>query len=296
MKYIDKSICRDEFDEYTKQYLNNARKANGSFFPELASKTSYEGFSNKKYKTTAIPEGSQYNGWLDLLLKEQENRCCYCMRELKANEVSVEHLVPESFKGLDEAEEYAFYSSKASTIRDYVITGNAFDKLANKGPIDINNLVKMPHLIAHSNLFPACNTECKGCTCNNNRGNKRILPLMLMEDVDSWMRYDENGELLLTYHESKIAYDTISHLDINTPTQKETRHLWYRFSRKKIAPEEAKAATFNDRERQLTTAFDTDKIMNLPSAYQKYFTADPYWEIFLQYNWFYTYYLDHYPL
>ena len=295
MKYIDKSIHRKEFDVYTRQYLNDARTKDSDFIPKLASKSSYDGFSNKKYKTTAIPQGSQYNGWLGLLLQEQECRCCYCMRELTADEVSVEHLLPESFEGLDETEEYEFYCDKASSIRDNVMTGNEFDKLVSEGQIVVDSLVKMPHLIAHSNLFPACKTQCDGCSCNSNRGNKRILPLMLMEDVDSWMYYDENGELFLTYKETKIAKDTILHLDINTPTQKEIRHLWYLFSKKQIEPDIARDASFSVKEHLLTTAFDTDKIYSLPSTYIKYFTEDNYWKLFLQHNWFYTYYLNKYP-
>lgn len=296
MKYIDKSIHRREFDVYTRQYLNDARTVDGDFIPKLASRSSYDGFSNKKYKTTAIPQGSPYRGWLDLLLQEQECRCCYCMRELAADEVSVEHLVPESFEGLDETEEFEFYCSKATLIRDNIMTGNEFDQLAGKRQIDVESLIKMPHLIAHSNLFPACKTECDGCSCNNNRGNKRILPLMLMEDVDSWMYYDENGEMFLTYHETKIADNTISHLDINTQTQKEIRHLWFLFSRKGIEQDVAREASFSEKERLLTTAFDTDKIYSMPSTYIKYFTKDSYWKLFLQYNWFYTYYLNKYPL
>lgn len=296
MKYIDKSIHRREFDAYTKQYLTDARTKDGDFIPKLASKSSYDGFSNQKYKKMAIPEGSTYRGWLDLLLKEQDCRCCYCMRELNEDEVSVEHLVPESFEGLDETEEYEFYCSKASSIRDYVMTGNAFDHLVDEGQLDIDSLERMPHLIAHSNLFPACKTGCDGCSCNNNRGNKRILPLMLMEDVEGWMYYDKEGEMVLTYHETKIADDTISYLDINTPTQKEIRHLWYLFSKKRIDPNVARAASFTEKEQQMKTAFDVGKIMDLPSTFFKYFTDDGYWKLFLQYNWFYNYYLDKYPI
>lgn len=296
MKYIDKSIHRNEFDVYTRQYLNKARTEDGDFIPKLASKSTYDGFSKKDYKSTSIPAGTPYKGWLDLLLREQDCRCCYCMRELAAEEVSVEHLVPESFDGLDEIEEYEFYSSKARSILDYVMTGNAFDTMAREGLIDIDSLTQMPHLIAHSNLFPACKTDCVGCSCNNNRGNKRILPLMLMEDVDEWMYYDENGELFLKYHETQIADDTILHLDINTQTQKEIRHLWYLFSQKKIEPNVAREASFTEKEQLMKTAFDVEEIMNLPSNFLKYFTDEGYWKLFLQYNWFYNYYLNKYPI
>ena len=301
MKYIDKSIHQSEFDEYTKQYLRDAGQT-GEFIPPLSSEQSYLNFSRKEYKNTSIPAESAYHGWLDVLMREQEGRCCYCMRELPADEVSVEHLVPENFTGLDETkdinevekDEYKFYCEKAPRIDVHVQTGSMFDAEARANLIDVATLEKMPHLIAHSNLFPACNCK-KGCSCNNHRGNNRILPLMLMEDVDDWLVYDENGELVLHYSEIDISKDTLKYLDINTDTLKEIRHLWYEFSRKRVTPEMAKLAKDSpiDRDRYLKDALG---VQLLPSEYVHYLTDSFYWNRFLQYSWFYDYYLNKYPL
>ena len=295
MKYIDKSVLRSAFDAYTKTFLLRRLQADGTFSISLASKKSWLDFSDQKYKRTAIPSGSPFSGWLDVLLREQEGRCCYCMRQLSPNEVSVEHLVPESFNGLDEEEEYAFYSEKAPSIRDYMMLGSQFDAMSREQRVEVNNLVKMPHLIAHSNLFPACSHEC-GCSCNNHRGNKRILPLMLMADVSEWLTYEEDGSLSLHYHDARLAAETIEHLDINTSTQCEIRRLWYLFSRIQVTPQIASEATPADRNRYLTTAFGLPTLMDLPEEYRKYFYEERYWTLFLRYNWFYDYYSNRFPV
>lgn len=290
MEHIDKSKYRKEFDAYTLCYLHDAKMQDGCFYPKLESKESFGAFSANKYKNTSVPVGTQFDGWLSLLLHEQNGRCCYCMRKLKPNEISVEHLVPESFNGLDENEEYRFYAGLTEEIRDYVVTGSVFDQMAMESIINLEQLKRMPHLIAHSNLFPACSVNSLGCSCNNHRGNHRILPMMLMGETEKWLDYSTDGELRIFFPDVDISRSTLRYLDINCKTLREIRHLWFLFSRKQLHPENENLS-IREKDSLLRTVLDLDAEIVIPLDYQKYLLKPTYWNLLLQYDWFFFYYL-----
>lgn len=296
MKQIDKHTHRADFDIYTVKYLQDAQTDEGDFYPQLSSKASYEdGFSEGKYKSRTVAP-SQFKGWLEVLKREQEQddrcRCCYCMRELHGNDISVEHLIPESFEGLDIAAEYEHYCAKAPELKRHVVLGSTFDKISQRIRIDVTQLKRKPHLIAHSNLFPACKAEI-GCSCNNSRGNKRILPLMLMDGVENWVIYKPNGKVQIKYTEDiQAVIDTFKHLQINDDTLIQIRHLWYLFSRKQLVPTSDDASTEAGMQALMEQAFDG----NVDKDYQHYYTNDYYRTLVPQYNWFYNYYLNKYPI
>lgn len=301
MKYIDKNPLRGSFNEYTRAYLHEAY-SDGTFIPKLNEITSYANFRAKKYFKTSIPIGSEYEGWLDILLKEHNGRCCYCMRRIEREDVSVEHLVPESLPEGREEEEYQYYANYAPEIRTHVMTGNAFDKLVEETDVDIDLHVKMPHLIAHSNLFPACNTKEYACSCNNHRGNKRILPLMLMPDIEHKVEYTEQGLVELLYPETTdmSVKNTIDALDINSNHLQAIRKLWYKFSRKGIYMEWNDDISFDKMDSLIRQALDLAPYEVIPLEYQDFTREDggslKNFSLFLKYNWFYSYYSNKYPI
>ena len=303
MRYIDKSIQRDSFNEYTRQYLHDCwNDTDACFIPKLGSLDSYRGFSHKKYKLNPLRNNSPFNGWLDILMQEHERLCCYCMRRLAPSEVSVEHLVPESFSGLNEADEIAFYERYVSEIRRHVMLGGEMDRLAEEeGTVDIDALTRMPHLVAHSNLFPACDNKI-GCSCNNHRGNRRILPMMLMEDVDTWVAYNDDGSVSILHADIESTQNTLKYLDLDSGTLKSIRHLWYLFSRIKVCPADDHKYYMPEVDGLLRQALDVEPTALLPSEYNIFLNFDKktresyYWNLFLKYDWFYGYYSTKYPL
>ncbi len=294
MGSINKKTLRSDFDVYCIQFLKDRRNRQGVFLPNLKEVKSYKMFSNKKYRKTAIPKGSRFGGWQQILLDEQVCRCCYCMRNLSDNNFSVEHIVPKSFEGLNETDEFDFYCKMSSEINSHVVLGSVFDSSAKN--VDLDNLVKYPHTIAHSNLIITCRDNGPGCSCNYDRGNKRILPFMLMDDADSWLKYTELGELKLSYQDVDVSFNTLYHLNINTETLQQIRHLWYLFSRIKIRPNTSNTLSFQQKEDFLKSAFCKNDFMDVDVSYQKYLTNTYYWDLFLQYNWFYDYYSKTFPL
>lgn len=294
MKGINKNTLRLDFNIYCIQFLKDRRNRQRIFLPNLKNAESYRRFSDKKYRKTAIPTDSQFGGWQQILLEEQVCRCCYCMRSLTNNDLSIEHLVPKSFEGLNETDEFDFYCKMSPEINDHVMLGSAFDSIAKD--IDLDNIIKYPHTIAHSNLFITCKDNETGCSCNHDRGNKRILPFMLMEDTDSWIKYTELGELKLSFPDVDISLSTLDNLNINTETLQQIRYLWYLFSRIKVKLDTSSTVSFQQKEDFLKSAFRKDNFIDVDVKFQKYLTNDYYWNLFLQYNWFYQYYLDNYPI
>lgn len=302
MKHIDKNPLRSYFDAYTRRYLHDA-SPEGVFFPELSSKTTYSNFNKAEYKDSSIPEGTPYKGWLEVLLAEQNHLCCYCMRHIEKQDVSVEHLVPESLPRDKAEEEYDYYASFSAEISEHVMTGQAFDKLAVETDVDIEHLERMPHLIAHSNLFPACNAKRYACSCNNHRKSERILPLMLMTDIEENVEYTENGEMALLYEETedKMVERTNTALDINSKRLRSIRKLWYKFSRKGLFCEWNHTVTYPEMDNMVRIALDLAITDVIPIEYQDLLKEEAdgslkNFSLFLQYNWFYNYYLNKYPI
>lgn len=288
MRHIDKNILRDEFDRYTRMYLREAWcEDTFEFSPKLASKTSYDCFSKKKYKFGTGKDGD--NGWLDVLMREQNSLCCYCMRRIKADEVSVEHLVPESADNL--SDEFEFYGSMAPYLKSFVITGSEFDSIA--ADVDIDTHTRMPHLIAHGNLFSACSSQKPGCSCNNKRGNKRIIPFMLMEDAEKFISYDEEGKMILLHEDNKMAEATLVNLNINTDTLKQIRHMWCLFARNDIHPDLDRTYDLMEKDKIIRKALGLGIDDVIQYEYQKFLLPDSkeyYWNLLLKYEWFWDYY------
>lgn len=268
---------RTLFNKYSIDYLKEARDGEGGFWPKLSDKTSYyDGF--RKDKT-----------WEDILKQEQGNRCCYCMRRLDDGKISIEHLVPEQFTGLNEQKEYDYYVSNDSNLERYVILGSEFDSQKYYTDYDIESIVKFPHLIAYHNLYAACKGEDFGCCCNNHRGNRRILPLMVMSGLEDNLFYDNDGTFGLVFDDVEMNEKTISVLNINSQTLKEIRMLWRIMAKRSITYAQLK--DYDELGRfELYELIETQLDNN--DSFMKYFYSrgDHYWNLFLAYDWFYEYY------
>ena len=213
--------------------------------------------------------------------------------------------MPENFgsgkDALDEQEEYDYYAGVSADIHNNVELGSVFDANAQANAGRIDDIARFPHLIAHSNLFPACKNDIPGCSCNNFRGNKRVLPLMLMDDVETFVDYTEEGKMELLFEDIDMVQKTLEALDINTNELKLIRKLWYKFSRMQIRLDENTELTserVNGWLRDVLHLGETDVI---PLEYQDFAQEEAdgslrKFKLFLQYYWFYDYYLNKYPI
>lgn len=301
MKYIDKSGRRDEFNEYTVKFLQDCRTPEGRFYPCPSNTECYESFSNRKYKRGVVFPDPAKTGWLQILLDEQDRYCCYCMRRLEEDEVSVEHVVPESLEGFDEREEFGFYAAHADCIDNHVALGSEVAQQAFPTNESVAALTKFPHLIAHSNLTAACmwkktSGEEIGCCCNNSRQNNRILPFMLMPDVEQHVIYSTDGTLQVLYpNTDNIVVDTIKRLNINNDTLKEIRHIWYLISLTQYNYHYIANLDEVERSALFKTLFLKNSFAEVEERYRKYAhginsQTPVYWNLLMKYDWYLDYY------
>jgi hypothetical protein len=226
----------------------------------------------------------------DLLLNEQHNRCCYCMRSIDENSTTFEHIVPKSIITIQEWKKYSHFN----IIRDNVCLQSVFDS-ANV----IQNTPPYPLEIAYENLAASCNGRIidgisKDNTakfCNNKRGNKFVEPLFYLVNVSTEIEYKPAGLLVprdVTYASS------IQNVHLNYDTLEKIRQVWYHLSVEEIE-NIINAVTETDRNIILT--------LNLMSLLPRRrnqlirdFKTETFWKILIQYKWFYTYYRNNYPI
>ena len=328
MKYVDKYSRHEEAHDFNVRYLKNRF---GKSFPN--GREPYKKFKRK------YGGDNEHPGWKHLLLEEQDGRCCYCMRRLSEEKeaVNYEHVIPCSLEGKRGQEEYAYYAEQAPALRDFVEMADVFAEREFASVDDLDRLEKMPHTIALANLLAACNGKRElrsddaaaegkrqideyGCYFNNYRSNDRILPVMLMEDVEAV--YTPNGNLtfpeFMTDNEESSVYDEpydellkkiVDRTDgLNHKTLQEVRSIWYHISRTAYRPEDIqsiyKLPDKMKRSRELIKIFKEayrgkgkdleeeppDEVLKYALIPQKDRTKDFYLSTLLAYDWFYDYY------
>lgn len=161
-----------------------------------------------------------------LLLKEQQGFCCYCMRKIPFNEVTLEHVMPHHLEDKKRKEEVKYYSKFGRLKR-----GKIYYCPDKEIPISPKlHTPPYPHCIAHENLVASCQGKVfeggekyilHKC-CNNFRGNDKIVPLFFIPRAAEIVRYEIDGTL--TYFEKYES--TISSLNLMHSTLIFMRKIW----------------------------------------------------------------------
>lgn len=295
MRYIDKSANLQKGNEINRTYLKDSYSPEEHMFiPAFAD--AYDGINRTPYRHRLV----------SLMLAEQDNHCCYCMRRIKEDDVTIEHVVPRNFdKDQNPHAEYEYYVSKSQEIRDNV-------ELAQDCSIDsadaVDTVSKMPHTIAFGNLMVSCkgildDKSKKNWVCNTPRGNIRILPLPLMPECANLIAYDRDGTMLsVGGGMAKDVTDTIAVLRLNEETLKEIRRIWAGVIVNKVSVVEVENfEKINDGDNKaisrcktlLFTALKDEVVNNITSVkskYEKYYSIGFYRKLLSEYNWFAGYF------
>lgn len=315
MEYIDKHNHLEEGNSYSLNYLcDSFDEEEQDFKPSIGTKQTYKDFSKKKYRYGEGLEETR-KGLEPLLVDEQGNRCCYCMGRIESHKVTIEHIIPESFKGLNEQEEFNFYTEQAYVLAENVELASLFAKRKFASKEEVCQVDKFPHLIAYVNLTASCrgliNEKGKSCFCNNPRGNKRIIPLMFKSDTPKSVGYTKQGLFITSGYDEKYINNTIDGLGLNHNTLKQVRELWYRISRTdKTVEDIQRITTIQAKMSLITTLFGLENYTQVHEQWQTYApipkydkdktreeienTPTPYWDLFTKYDWFYGYYKRNY--
>lgn len=252
MEYIEK--CNDsQADTLIEGYL----AANAGFITE---KNIYDNFRAPE-KPSLIDQ---------VLLPEQGNRCCYCMRRIDSHEDSatIEHIIPENVTNPAEADHYYQGRSTGLNSRNVCLTHSYFNAVSPLRP-------PYPHKLAYHNIVIACDV------CNNNRGAERIDPLFLYNTVHQEVHYDHlTGEMEWTADPEPNR--TVSAVKLNRPQLRAFRVVWFYAHSQGLSP-----YTVEDREGFIYTVLGnvdlndselTNAVLNLESKH--------FWELFLKYEYF----------
>ena len=291
MEFIDKRPFLEQEQKLDVESLKDCyNEDTQSFYPSVNTDQSYSNFSSKEYRKGIA-------GWENLLLQEQHDRCCYCMRRLKSSVLNIEHVIPRNLKVNDTHAEFAKYTENSKWLADNVELDSDFAKRNFKSVQDIERVNKFPHRIALANLLASCNGKFEkvssGCCCNNARSNDYLLPLMLMPEVKERIVYDGISGAVAIYPQDESWVKMLQTL--NDDTYKEIRILWHKIWKfnQELDIETVRGYLLKDRIIFFKKIFNLNNFENIPNEYHKY-TGLPdgdstYWNLLMDFDWFFTY-------
>lgn len=288
MQYIDKSLNQTEGIHITETYLNEECRVTDSITQDVS-------FCNVDYSgsfSSKLTNGTSYKRqMIDVLLRNQSNHCCYCMRRIdSADDVDVEHIIPQSTRNID----VDYYRTAPGLDKNNVILTSEYIHADNQA------CPPYPHTVSYNNLVASCYgtfpklknnevvTSDKG-SCNNTRGNSNAYPIYFLPNVSELVRYHKTGKIYAkpnTGYENKVG-DVICNAGLGRETLTSIRQLWFLlkdFSK----PEILKCS--NDVKARRNLLLDVLRQLSPSVAKKLYvqFEKEEYWKTFLLYDWFHT--------
>ena len=204
MKYINKSN-EARANLIIDEYLNIARTESydaGHLYSQFGS------FSRKNELVNNI------------LLPEQNNFCCYCMRYMPdRTHATIEHIIRHSIPNSASMSRYFILHLGGLNSNNICHTDDYLTGHSQPG--------QYPHKVAYHNFAMAC------IKCNNTRGHKDIDPFFLYPNIHDDVNYNrQTGELTwLTDPESikpvPTALPTVEKVGLNASLLKAIRSVWF---------------------------------------------------------------------
>lgn len=200
MKYIDKSKNEDAAKRVLDELLSD------NWIDDKFTNVDYDELKKNKYK----------NRFISLLIDEQQNLCCYCMKQLDLIATTLEHIIPHNINH----QEFAKYLTNIILARN-VIHKDSFVRTTKQIPPEF-----YPHDISYHNLIASCDSNAN---CNHYRKNKFISCFFYDTDIQTKVEYDDEG---IAYSEE--YYDDLATTGISTSNElKMYRKIWKAISMEK---------------------------------------------------------------
>lgn len=218
----------------------------------------------------------------DIILAEQEGRCCYCMRniaELDSQERNLEHAIVNHPVNLDE---YNLYLDKGSSLDSAPIEPSSTFLIKQAPP------PPYPHSIAYENLLVLCAghlhvASATPLSCNCKRVHHYVAPLQLMKDIEQEIIYLHNG-LMVWINETNTNTPSIEVLGLNNQVLKIIRRLWYNLSRDHLNPQNCnKDEVIYNVLSEMLDDNESDSAIQTLFLFQ---TNSWYWDLLRQFDYF----------
>lgn len=210
----------------------------------------------------------------DILIEEQANYCCYCMKQIEKINSTIEHVIPRNCPSV----EFAEYQ------RNYVCLDSSKVIEINEEPNAVLITPPYPHQIAYENMLASCSGHIKGNKCcNSQRGNAMIIPFFFISEISERIKYSKLGYVYDLSNDSEYT-KTIKTLNLNDPTLVEIRLLW-KVIAKKFNDDKPVVVNIANAIKYIATTISNE----MSNRYDKY-TQSEYLKIFKSYSWFKDYY------
>lgn len=291
MIYIDKQQNIDDGEGYTRDYLEDSfDERTNSFLPSLQSEESFNRFRNQQYNSHSHHADADFKS---LLLREQEGRCCYCMRRISSDvkDSNIEHLVPKK----SSAAEYSYYARYSDMLNYHVCHSETFENKSYANKKVVARTRTLPHMVAYENLVASCMDTHH---CNSARGNEMIPALPIVHGIESKYIYSPVGRMVSEDKDSEFGR-AIDVLNLNYDLLLYIRLLWRKAASSAYTLAQITTITdITEKRSFLRTVFGKTSFTDLPDRWQNFAplgdnSSTYYWDLFVRYDWFYDYYLHH---
>lgn len=245
---------------------------------------------------------SHMDGLDEILVDEQRDEggnsyCCYCMRKLHLkdekgeNDVTLEHIVPNKIKADDWERDKDGYLQFPNLDAEHIMVcyGGELTEEQRKERIAA---MPYPHFVSYHNLVASCDgrvfekgENLKGRCCNNNRGERFVLPIFLSEELVERISYDTDGRLICNGSDMREEWFDREHLNLNNVWIVAVRKIWCLIARSEYTVDDVQEARKNTdlREDIIAKIDPRDKFTSLVEN-------DTAWGLLSEYSWFYHYY------
>lgn len=185
MEFIDKIKLKTEGETIISSFLERLKIENNPYPKNL-----FSAFRSDKNDEGILTQNLLKN----VLLEEQKNRCCYCMRRLDSDneKKSLEHLIPKEVK---EQTIFNKYLNPETVLNEtnVCLAKDCIDK-------DERNFPPFPHTVAYQNLTVSGEGKVANSGtsnhCNIKRGSGFIEPFVLYSNISNEVKYKSDGCIL----------------------------------------------------------------------------------------------------
>lgn len=275
MKYIDKTLRRVDGEQITSEFLTCfiARKGvyPNDFYNAFCTEID-DAHGHVKFRQRLIDE---------VLIPEQEGRCCYCMRRLsECKSMTVEHIMPN-------------HSVDKTELDTYRLRATPLDGLPHSDDYRSTEMganPPHPHSIAYQNLIMSCdgnffNESAKPVCCNLKREHRFLLPFVLYPNIEDAFVYHTDGTAEWTEDPEppESNKNAVNVLKLNIPLLRTIRRIWFFCHDNNLDPGiKEKDEIVNTMIGFLASPDLTEGESNMILNFKK----DKYWNLFKQYNAF----------
>lgn len=305
MLYIDKNTHKQAGDEVIDDFLNTCCRTPDGRYQGIRYDKTRDAGTNPAFCSA---NGRSFRKRLvNILLDNQQRRCCYCLRKLKINKVdgddelvTLEHIIPRGFES--GAAKLAYYQRCSTIDSTKVLLTDEFESSA------VQTLPPYPHKVAYNNIVASCNgtfpneLSSRGgksrICCNEARIEKDAYPVYFLPNIADMVVYSSNGDINA---KSGSGYETeittlISSVKLQCQSLLDIRQLWFELHRCNYR-EIYSCKTESEREYLFSRVLYVSSTIGPERASELHtkFKVQENWDTFMLYNEFYRIYCQLYP-